>query len=57
MLKKINKRKYGRVLNWARKIVPYLVILSWYALIEALGLNVSALSRATAALDFPTCCL
>ena len=37
--------------------IPYSVILSWYALIQALGLNANALSRATAALDFPTCCL
>ena len=37
--------------------IPYFVILSWYALIQALGLNANALSCATAALDFPTCCL
>lgn len=41
-------------MTWAKN--TYLIILAWYALIETDGLNLRALSLATTALDFPTCC-
>lgn len=37
--------------------ITYLIIESCIASISASGLNCNALSRATLALDFPTCCL